>query len=179
MKTCATCFRCIEDWRDAKAKGLDIRHHEINGYRLKPRFGVNTVGMCACFLDREAFRPGAPACAKHIPRWRWNIETWWVWHVTPPIKDWYRRCIRVPIGMLRKPAPLDRQDYFSGIADLIEPGGLLVCPHCGEVPYSAHHCVFCGQRFLNTYEQGSATVESMPPLSAEAQADIEKLFSDE
>lgn len=51
-----------------------------------------------------------------------------------------RHSFIAPLGRLRRPIPVDFEVMWNGNA-------YLVCPRCGEHPYSETTCYFCGQRF--------------------------------
>lgn len=150
MKRCISCFRYCENWSDAKEKGMELRPHDtvmVGNYHYKPRKGIK-AGCISVKNCKKEIRANHTACDAHEYRLVWNIKTWWCWRFVPTILMLYRRYIRVPIGGLRKPVPLEWQDSFDGMADRVIPDGEPVCPHCGEMPYSEEQCVFCGQRFL-------------------------------
>lgn len=149
MKTCSSCFRYCENWRDAEAKGMrPVHYYGLGEYHHKPRLGVKVRAIGAGCPDDTEIRPDYPACEHHEYRWRWNLKTWWEWRFKAAAVSWFRRHIRVPIGGLCKPVSIKWQDSFDGMADRIIPNGEPVCPRCGEMPYSYEQCVFCGQRFL-------------------------------
>ncbi|NLH01933.1 MAG: hypothetical protein GX488_08585 [Clostridiales bacterium] len=149
MKTCGSCFRYCEDWRDAEAKGYKrVNYYGCGEYYRKPRPGVKLHAIGVNCPDDTELRPDHPACEYHEYRWLWNLKTWWTWHFKTAVVSWYRRNIRVTLGRLRKPVPLEWQNSFDGMADRIIPNGEPVCPHCGEMPYIYKQFVFCGQRFL-------------------------------
>ena len=176
-KTCGTCFRYCEDWRDAEAKGLkNINKPGVTEYYHKPRPGIKVRAIGVNCPESEEMWSGHPACRFHMYRWAWNIRTWWEWHFKQAINGLFRKYIRVPIGGLRKPIPLEWQDYFDGMADRIMKNGEPVCPQCGEMPYSLEQCVFCGQRFIEE-KQGELAEES--ELSDEAKKAIAELFEEE
>lgn len=146
MKKCGTCFRYCENWRDARAKGLQERHTGVFDYHYKPRKGVKP--HCIGGKVREGINEKHPACEYHEYRWFWNFKTWWNWHAKQLVIELYRKHIRVPIGGLRKPVQLNWIPSYDGMADKIIPFGEPECPRCKEMPYSYTQCVFCGQRFL-------------------------------
>lgn len=152
MKKCCSCYRYIENWQDAKTKGLKPRYYGLGAYYYKPRKGIkpHTLGFY-CPNDDE-IRPDYPACNIHEYRWVANFKIWYTWHFKWAIKDWYREKIKVPLGGLRKPIALKWKDSFCGMTDMIIPFGEPVCPRCGEMPYSLDQCVFCGQRFIDEAE---------------------------
>lgn len=149
MKRCGSCFRCIEDWRDAKSKGVTARGINIARYGLlapKPRKGVGLKGVAmSC---PSPMLSDIPACEAHMYRWWWNIKTFWRHVICRYARRLFEICVRVPIGGLRKPVAVEWKDSYVGDADMIIPNGEPVCPHCGEMPYSTDQCVFCGQRFI-------------------------------
>jgi len=124
-----------------------VYYHTLGEYHIKPRKGikVHCIGI-NCLEDDEAHADHT-ACVYHEYRWQWNLRTWWQWHFKQNVTNWYRKHIRVPIGGLRNPVPLEWKDSFDGMADRIIPNGEPVCPRCGEMPYSYEQCAFCGQRF--------------------------------
>lgn len=138
---CGNCFRCIEDWKDAKKKGFQPQGNMMN-YSQKPRAGIDVV--CTNADTTGEVTAGREACRYWEHRLIWNFKIWWKWGFTYSIKRWFEAHIRVPLGGLRKPVPLGWQDGYGGK----EP----VCPHCGEMPYSYEQCVFCGQRFKTREE---------------------------
>ena len=146
MKKCGTCFRYCENWRDARAKGLQERHTGVFDYHYKPRKGVKP--HCIGGKVREGINEKHPACEYHEYRWFWNFKTWWNWHAKQLVIELYRKHIRVPIGGLRKPVQLNWIPSYDGMTDKIIPFGEPECPHCKEMPYSYTQCVFCGQKFL-------------------------------
>lgn len=146
MKKCGTCFRYCENWRDARAKGLEERHTGLLDYHYKPREGVQP--HCIGGKVREGIHEKHPACEFHEYRWFWNFKTWWTWYFKQMLIELFRRFIRVPIGRLRKPVELQWEASYDGMADRIIPNGQPVCPHCRQMPYSYEQCEFCGQRFL-------------------------------
>lgn len=157
MKTCGSCFRYCEDWRDAEAKGYKrVNHYSCGEYHRKPRVGIKPHAIGVSCPDDNEIRSDLPACKYHEYRWLWNLKTWWEWHFKSAIRYLCRQYIRVPIGGLRKPVPLEWTDMFDGMADRIIPNGEPVCPHCGEMPYSYEQCAFCGQRFLPITEDAAA-----------------------
>ena len=111
VRTCGSCFRYIEDWRDARAKGLDERHNRHGDYSRKPREGVKP--RCMCGKVEEGMHEKHAPCEYHQFRWTWNFEIWWKWKLS----NWYRVNVRVPIGNKRKPVPLKYTDYFDGMRD--------------------------------------------------------------
>lgn len=137
---CGSCFRCTEDWRDAKAKGLKPQHPMFL-YSAKPRNGVK-VHCTDALMDAE-ITPNSKACKDWEHRSVWNFKLWF-----GDFKSAAKRRIRVPFGRLRKPVPLLWKDTYDGMRDKIIPGGEPECPRCGEMPYSLQQCVFCGQRFI-------------------------------
>lgn len=158
FRKCGSCFRYIENWRDAKAKGLEPLDlsNGLAKYTAKPRKGV----ACICISIHKEDEPHAndTGCAHHQYRWSWNLQQWWHWDFKYKLKRWFCEYIRCPIGRLRKPVPLEWKDSYDGMCDKIIPNGEPVCPHCGEMPYSYEQCVFCGQRFVqddNTKEGGN------------------------
>lgn len=146
IRKCGSCFRYVEDWRDARAKGLNERHNRLGEFTHKPREGVKP--RCMCGKVKEGIHEKHAPCEYHEYRWTWNFKTWWQWDFKQRLSNWYRINIRVPIGSKRAPLPLKYRDYFHGMSDRIIPGGEPECPHCGEMPYSYNQCVFCGQRFI-------------------------------
>jgi len=146
MKTCGSCFRYCENWRDAREKCLKERYTGCGDYYYKPRKGIKPHCICGGFPGEEIYEKHKP-CKYHKYRWMWNLKTWWSWHFKQRLAELYRRYIRVPIGGRRKPVPLQWTDYYNGMADKIIKNGEPVCPHCKEMPYSYEQCVFCGQRF--------------------------------
>ena len=48
------------------------------------------------------------------------------------------------VGRLKKPIPMDFERDYDGVAP--------ICPICKNFVYDKKHCVFCGQRFLETAE---------------------------
>lgn len=145
MRKCGSCFRYIENWRDAEAKGLEPRYNGSGDYYYKPRKGIKPQGMAINCHDEIS--ENCPACKYHEYRWIANFKTWYIWHFKRTIQDWYREKVRVPLGSLRSPIPLEWQDSYNGMADRIIPNGEPVCPRCRQMPYSLEQCVFCGQRF--------------------------------
>ena len=142
---CGSCFRFVEDWRDAKHKGF-IPVHVDQGLRLyarKPRPGIEAK----CLVYPHA---GIDADDKACPAWKhrivWNMQVWWDWQLKAPLIRWFEHHIRVPLGGLRKPMPLRWTESYDCQTDspIPEP----VCPYCGDMPYSTEQCMFCGQRFV-------------------------------
>lgn len=149
MKKCKSCFRYCESWRDAEAKGMrPVYYNGFAEYYHKPRPGVKPHALGVNCPIGDELRPNHPACEHHEYRWMQNVKVWWQWHFKQGVTEWYYKHIRVPIGGLRKPIPLEWKDSFDGMADRIIPNGEPVCPRCGEMPYSYDQCVFCGQKFL-------------------------------
>ena len=149
MKTCGTCFRFCEDWKDAEAKGMQkVCYHTYGEYHIKPRKGikVHCIGV-GCPEDDEA-SARHPACNYHLYRWRWNLRVWWRDRFKEKVDHLWRKYVRIPIGRRRKPVALAWKDYFDGIRDKIIPNGEPECPHCGNMPYSTEQCEICGQRFV-------------------------------
>ena len=147
MRTCKSCFRYVEDWRDVRAKGLEEREMRgIADYSYKPRKGVKV--LCTSVHKAEAPVASDQGCKYHKYRWSWNLEMWWQWSFKYRLGRLLRDYIICPIGGLRNPVPLEWKDSFDGMRDKIIPNGEPVCPHCGEMPYSTEQCVFCGQRFI-------------------------------
>ncbi len=141
---CKSCFRCQEDWRDAKAKGLKPQRPKPL-YSAKPRPGIKL--HCTGVMVEREITPNAKACKNWEHRAAWNTKL-----RMREIKSRARRiidiCIRVPIGGLRKPIRLMWNDVCDGATDKIIRNAEPKCPHCGEMPYSTVQCVFCGQRFI-------------------------------
>ena len=142
---CGSCFRCKEDWRDAKAKGLKPQSSPMLLYSLKPRRGVKV--FCSDVSIENEITTTSKACKNWELRARWNAKL-----RMEEIKSRSRRifevCVRVPIGRLRKPMRLIWRDTYDGAADRIIRNAQPECPYCGEMPYSTKRCVFCGQRFI-------------------------------
>ncbi len=140
---CGSCFRCVEDWKDAKAKGLKPQGH-LPLYSVKPRRGVKVKCIGAV---RSEITPNSKACKDWEHRAVWNAKL-----RIESIKSRARRivdvCIRVPIGRLRKPVRLIWRDTYDGATDRIIRNAEPECPHCGEMPHNTKRCVFCGQRFI-------------------------------
>lgn len=162
IRTCGSCFRYVEDWRDAKAKGMEPRYTRHLEYSHKPREGVKP--RCMCGGVKEGIHEKHAPCKHHQFRWTWNLENWWKWHFRQKLSNWYRVNVRVPIGSKRKPVPLKYRDYFDGMRDRIIPGGEPECPRCGEMPYSYSQCVFCGQRFIEPKGESEQVVEEMKSI---------------
>lgn len=137
---CGSCFRCTEDWRDVKAKGLNEQYTKPL-CSAKPRKGVKVRCTDACM--KKEITPNSKACKNWEHRAVWNFKLWF-----RDFKSVAKRRIRVPFGRLRKPVPLLWVDSFDGMRDIIIRGGEPQCPHCGDMPYSLQQCVFCGQRFI-------------------------------
>lgn len=151
MKKCGSCFRYIENWRDAKSKGLEPRYNNFAEYYYKPRKGIIPQGMgvdCPKEINKNY-----SACEYHEHRLIANIKKWYTFHFMWKLKDWYRDKVRVPLGGLRKPIALKWQDYYEGRFDRIIKSGEPICPRCKEMPYSTEQCVFCGQRFTEEDKQ--------------------------
>ncbi len=147
MRKCKSCFRYVENWRDARAKGLKERESSVLAdYSYKPRKGIKVMCMRAYKVEV----PGAndKGCEFHEYRWLWNLKTWWERSFKYRLRRLLCDYIICPIGGLRKPVPLEWEDSFDGMRDKIIPNGEPICPHCGEMPYSTEQCVFCGQRFI-------------------------------
>ena len=72
-KKCGTCFRYCENWRDARAKGLQERHTGLFDYHYKPREGVKP--HCIGGKVRDGLHEKHPACEYHKYRWLWNFKT--------------------------------------------------------------------------------------------------------
>ena len=147
MKKCGKCFRYTENWRDAEAKGASPVYYGTHGeYSHKPRSGIITRCMAKdfkIFVDENE-----KACKQYHSRWTWNFEQWWVFKFKHGLKRKIDIYIRVPLGSLRKPVRIGRQDSYNCITDSIDVGKYPMCPRCGEMPYSFEQCVFCGQRFF-------------------------------
>lgn len=155
MKTCGTCFRFCEDWRDADAKGMKrVYDHSFRDLCVKPRKGIKVRCLGLSCPEGDEAHAGHPACVSHKYRWRWNLHIWWEWHFKDGIGRLWRRYVLVPIGGLRKPIPLTWADSFDGMRDEITPNGEPECPRCGEMPHSTEQCAFCGQRFLREDHEG-------------------------
>ena len=150
-RKCKSCFRYIEDWRDAKAKGLKER--DRLGY--KPRNGV--TAKCLSVHKDEPVSASDKGCKYHKYRWSWNLEMWWS-SVSYKFGRWVCEHIICPIGGLRKPVPLEWVDSFNRITDEIIKKGEPKCPHCGEMPYSIEQCVFCGQRFIQEDNDNESSI---------------------
>lgn len=142
---CGSCFRCTEDWRDAKAKGLKPQCKPTPLYSMKPRRGVKV--KCTSVSMGSEITLDSKACEHWEHRAVWNAKL-----RMEGIKSRARRifdvCIRVPIGGLRKPVRLMWQDTYDGATDRIIRNAVPECPRCGEMPYNTKRCVFCGQRFI-------------------------------
>lgn len=145
MRTCETCMRWHEDARYLREHGIKPRARKrfLDLYCAKPRTGIKTV----CTVDRKRVRAERAACGAYVSRRRWNAHMWFRWHFVFKLSGLCRRFIRVPLGGMRKPQALLYQDGYNFEQDKIVPNYELVCPHCGEMPYSTERCVFCGQRF--------------------------------
>lgn len=137
---CGSCFRCVEDWKDAKAKGLKGQYRKFL-YSVKPRQGVKV--RCTDVCVKREITPNSKACKNWEHRVLWNAKLWF-----EDFMSVAKRRIRVPLGRLRKPVPLLWVDTYNGMEDKIIHNGAPECPHCGEMPYSTKRCVFCGQRFI-------------------------------
>lgn len=145
-KTCKSCFRYCENWRDAEAKNLPPRKNRLL-YAYKPRPGVEVIGSgigcCPNPINGDLH-----ACEWHIPRWKWNIGQW-RWEANYLVTRLWEEHIRAPLGSLRKPVPLKWADSYDVATDSIIDGGEPRCPYCGEMPYNTKRCMFCGQRFTD------------------------------
>jgi len=148
MRKCKSCFRYIENWRDARAKGLNERHGGFGEYSMKPRKGILPHCCGGQIKDGDKLYPEHKACEYHQYRWTWNLGVWWKWHFRQFARERYCRYVRVPIGRLRKPVPLNWVSSYDGMVDKIIPLGQPECPYCKEMPYSYEQCIFCGQRFI-------------------------------
>ena len=148
MKHCINCFRFKEDWRDAEKKGLPIRRwSRLSDHMYRPRNGVKIKAICGRKYQDITHAQGIIACRHYMPRWVWNLRTWWQWRFMRSVRVLYRK-LRVPIGGLRKPVPIEWQDHYNFRTDRIDKDSWPKCPRCKEMPYSMTQCVFCGQRFL-------------------------------
>ncbi len=141
---CGSCFRCEENWRDARAKGLKPQCTKPL-YSAKPRDGVKV--LCTDALMKAEITPNSKACKnwKHRAVWNAHLRFGEIKHNARRIFD---ICVRVPIGRLRKPVRLIWADDYDGATDRIIHNAVPECPYCGEMPYSTKRCVFCGQRFI-------------------------------
>lgn len=153
---CRSCFRCQEDWRDAKAKGLKPQCHKPL-YSAKPRPGIKL--HCTDVMTEREITLKTKGCENWEHRAVWNAKL-----RMEEIKSRARRiidiCIRVPIGVLRKPVRLMWSAAYDATTDKIIRNADPKCPRCGEMPYSTKRCVFCGQRFI----QDEAVAEYNKPL---------------
>ena len=86
------------------------------------------------------------ACEWYEPRWYWNTRQRFSKAKYIIGRIWIEN-VRMKIGALRKPVPLEWVDGLDVIGELT-PKSDPKCPHCGEMPYSLKQCQFCGQRFL-------------------------------
>lgn len=153
---CGSCFRCVEDWKDAKAKGLKPQC-SMPLYSMKPRCGVKV--KCANVSMKSKITPDTKACKDWEPRALWNAKLR-MEGIRSKARRFFDVCVRVPIGRLRKPVKLIWADDYDGRTDCIIHNAVPECPHCGEMAYSTKRCVFCGQRFI----QDELTAEwSKPP----------------
>lgn len=153
---CGSCFRCVEDWKDVKAKGLK-EQLTMPLYSMKPRRGIKV--HCTDVSKKCDITPNSKACKDFEHRAVWNAKL-----RMEGIRSKARRafdvCFRVPIGRLRKPAYLIWADEYDGMTDRIISNAVPKCPHCGEMAYNTKRCMFCGQRFV----QDEHTVEwNKPP----------------
>lgn len=142
---CGSCFRFMEDWRDAKRKGFISVHvdQRLRLYSRKPRSGIET----GCIAKPKAYIvANDTACHMWKHRLVWNMQVWWAWQFKAPLIWWFDRHIRVLLGGLRKPMPLKWTESYDCHIDSLIPEP--VCPYCGDMPYSTEQCVFCGQRFI-------------------------------
>lgn len=141
---CKSCFRCIEDWRDARAKGLKSQHSKPL-YSKKPRRGVKV--KCTNIRMEQEITPNSKACHNWGHRAVWNAKLR-IGEIKSRAGRIFDVFIRAPIGTLRKPARLIWGDDYDSLTDKIIRNAVPICPHCGEMPYSTRQCVFCGQRFI-------------------------------
>lgn len=137
---CGSCFRCTEDWKDVKAKGLKPQCTKPLR-SVKPRDGVKV--HCTDAMMKAEITPNSRACKNWEHRAVWNFKLRF-----SIFKSVAKRRIRVPLGRLRKPVRLAWVDELDGVTDSIIRNAIPECPHCGEMPYSTKRCVFCGQRFI-------------------------------
>lgn len=156
---CGSCFRCTEDWKDARAKGLKPQCKKPL-YSAKPRDGVK-VHCTGAYMESE-ITPNSRACRnwKHRAVWNAHLRLEDIKHNARRLFD---ICVRVPIGRLRKPVRLVWVDDYDVSTDSIIHNAIPECPHCGEMPYSTKRCVFCGQRFI----QDDRTAEFNKPPEKE------------
>lgn len=132
IKRCKSCFRCeAELWRGT----WDIS--------VKPKKGENVRCCCAC--APEIHDMNHKACEWYEPRWYWNLGQY-KRRLKYSIDRWWCENVRMKIGALRKPIPLEWVDGLNVVGEL-SPKSEPKCPHCGEMPYSLKQCQFCGQRF--------------------------------
>lgn len=144
MKKCSNCYRCEEDWRDAKAKGYSVISSGFLNYSKKPRKGIKRRGIGMSCPDE--ITDSMSACEYHETRLKHNLKLW-MKTTKQTCQGWWRVFVLVPLGGLRKPLPIKWVDQFDGCKNQIIPEGQPECPRCGEMPYSNEQCVFCGQRF--------------------------------
>lgn len=164
MRKCKSCFRYVEDWQDARAKGLNEREQRsLIDISYKPRKGVAV--QCLSVHKKEPVNANDKGCKHHRYRWSWNLEMWWRWSFIDKLDRLIAKYIICPIGGLRKPVSLEWIDSFDGMSDKIIKNGEPKCPYCGEMPYSTKKCVFCGQRFV----QDEAVREYNKPTEVETQ----------
>jgi len=144
MKKCSNCYRCVEDWRDAKAKGYPLINSGIFNYSKKPRKGIKRRGIGMSCPDEIS--DSMAACEYYETRLNHNMKLW-IEKTKQSCKWWFRDVVIVPLGKLRKPLPIKWVVRFDSYTNRIIPNGEPECPRCGEMPYSNEQCVFCGQRF--------------------------------
>lgn len=133
VKRCGSCFRCREAasivgfWNISKKPRKDVPLH------------------CSNACSPECHSVKQKACEWWEPRWYWNAEHY-VRYFSHSVRRWWDEHLRVPLGRLRKPVPLEWVDCLNAGGQLVRQGEPQ-CPYCGEMPYSLEQCVFCGQRF--------------------------------
>lgn len=162
MRKCGSCFRFVEDYKDAKAKGYAMRSDNPFIRTQKPRKGVKA--QCASIRQKGEKHANDKGCKYHQYRWTWNMSITWNFKWKRYLKNCFNKFICVPIGSLRKPIPLKWEDSYDELTgEIIKKEVIPSCPHCGELPYSYQQCVFCGQRFM----QDEKTTEMLKPPETE------------
>lgn len=143
---CRSCYKFIEDWRDAKRKGYTPVRMNCGFYPYAHRARPGIEGECTEGRVRVPIDGDDEICRYWKPRLIWNMQVWWEWQVRAPLVRWFERHIRVPLGGLRKPMTLKWTDNSDCLS--MEKESEPICPYCGNAPCSIEQCMFCGQRFI-------------------------------
>lgn len=90
-KHCGSCFRYVEDYKDAELKGYDTRYFGcLYNYSYYPRKWIKTICTCRGYGDASYFKE-CVACKYHKFRFVWNIQVWLTFRKST-LRKWYEQC---------------------------------------------------------------------------------------